>query len=113
MSAIGSRPSMDRISRPHAPRPITATLIFAPAAAGSAGGVCAISWTPPSMVIKVAKELLFRKSRRLTPRASIEFSLIDSSCDNRFESNHSAIGRGGNQAQSARAYDYCKKAHFL
>src|ERR1035441_2948956 len=78
-SALGIRPRVLRISRHHAPKPITATLIFIVGALVSLAGaalVWANSSTPPSIVISVAYEPPLRKSRRLYPSGSFTFSLI-------------------------------------
>src|SRR5258708_15844803 len=57
---------------------MTATLVLTTSFFGVsvAGGVWATNSTPPNMVMSVAKEPLFRKSRRLTPRESFSNGLV-------------------------------------
>src|SRR6266567_1663678 len=61
--------------------PMTAILTFAPAAAVTGfSGTSANSSTPPIIVMSVAKEPLFRKSRRLNPKGSLSISFIAVNC---------------------------------
>src|SRR6266550_476462 len=60
---------------------MTAILTFAPAGVSTGfSGTSANSSTPPIIVMSVAKEPLFRKSRRLNPKGSLSISFIAVRC---------------------------------